>query len=266
MYAAGIRGSRGSTRGGADQFSWEDVKGDANRQRYLGNSLHAAVGRWQEGKDLTWWNKKEGAVGRDGSGGAGPASADSERQLEMDTVRYREEMMRCDALGLPPPSKPQSMLLAERKDAEAVAKSASKSSNSLTDAERAALLKRRSNVDNPDRISDAGARLASAVPLDHVKKRRRINEEDDELGKEKKSRTDKKKTVNTRQKKKNKKTKKKKKNKKKFKKKKKKKQHKKKEDNSDSHSNSDSSSSSDDASSDDDKRLLMAQQFLSQNQ
>lgn len=41
--------ARGGNRGGKDQFNWEDVKEDKNNQSYLGHSVKAPVGRWQNG-------------------------------------------------------------------------------------------------------------------------------------------------------------------------------------------------------------------------
>ncbi|XP_039221224.1 multiple myeloma tumor-associated protein 2 isoform X2 [Crotalus tigris] len=79
--------SRGGVRGGQDQFKWEDVKTDKQRENYLGNSLMAPVGRWQKGKDLTWYAK----------GKKGDASLS--RKEELSAIRRAEEEAMMAALG-----------------------------------------------------------------------------------------------------------------------------------------------------------------------
>ena len=90
----------GGCRGGHDQFKWEDVKADAYRESYLGHSIHAPVGRWQKGRDLLWYTKKD--VGADGVNNTErlKRQAAEERRAEIAAIKEMEEDMLNQELGL----------------------------------------------------------------------------------------------------------------------------------------------------------------------
>ena len=94
MFGHGF-GSKGGTRGGRDQFNWEDVKADKHRESYLGNSVKAAVGRWQNGRDILWYDK---AKPKDQVA----STSKAEREAEKQEVKRREEILMQEALGLRP--------------------------------------------------------------------------------------------------------------------------------------------------------------------
>ena len=88
---------RGGTRGGRDQFSWDDVKTDAHREHYLGHSVMATTGRWCKGKDVFWYAREKADDDDDGAG------ARRRAEEELATVKAREDAALAEALGLPPP-------------------------------------------------------------------------------------------------------------------------------------------------------------------
>eukprot|EP00474_Spongospora_subterranea_P009876 CRZ10334.1 hypothetical protein [Spongospora subterranea] len=89
---------RGGVRGGADRFKWEDVKSDKYRENYLGHSVKAPLGRWQKGRDLTWYAKDKKT---------GSYIGDEERMM-LDMVKQHEQEMLLEQIGARPKKPRQS--------------------------------------------------------------------------------------------------------------------------------------------------------------
>ncbi|KNE57057.1 hypothetical protein AMAG_02815 [Allomyces macrogynus ATCC 38327] len=87
---------RGGNRGGRDRFSWEDVKNDKHRENYLGHSVMAPVGRWQKGRDLTWYAK---------AGSTEAEAAEAARVEELRRIKAAEQDAMMVALGLKKPDR-----------------------------------------------------------------------------------------------------------------------------------------------------------------
>jgi hypothetical protein len=72
---------RAGSRGGRDQFNWENVKADKDREYYLGHSVKALTGRWQKDKDVYWYTRE-----KDGQG-------TNNLDAELQAVKAHEEQL-----------------------------------------------------------------------------------------------------------------------------------------------------------------------------
>ncbi|KAI9808745.1 MAG: hypothetical protein M1825_003897 [Sarcosagium campestre] len=89
------------SRGGRSEFKWDDVKASQHRENYLGHSLMAPVGRWQNNKDLSWYasgDRKPGASESPSAEERADAAA-AARRAEIQAVKEAEQDAMAAALG-----------------------------------------------------------------------------------------------------------------------------------------------------------------------
>ena len=82
----------GGVRGGRDQFSWDQVKTDKHRENYLGHSAMIQVGRYNQNRDIFWYQKAK-------------KSEDVALEEEKEKMRMADDELINQALGIKVPTR-----------------------------------------------------------------------------------------------------------------------------------------------------------------
>ncbi|CDU23703.1 uncharacterized protein SPSC_02332 [Sporisorium scitamineum] len=166
--------TRGGARGGAAEFSWDKVKQSKDREFYLGNSVAAPTGRWQDGRDINWYNKDKNSSSN---------AADGRRE-ELRKIKEAEAAALYAKLGRPPPTPTAAgggeagVMVGERlaSGSSGVGRREGTGANSAPlDAGRAKWGRGREG----EEVSEADKKLARKFARDEVRRRRAAEGEDD---------------------------------------------------------------------------------------
>jgi len=129
----------------------------SQRENYLGHSLLAPVGRWQQGRDLTWYAKQKAPPGAAGTAAAAASAQQTALELERAAIKAEEEERRLEALGIrkrvpKPPPAPEAL------DPREAAQLFGRTKTEPTEGDAAA-----ASTSDADRVSGLGFR-ADGVP------------------------------------------------------------------------------------------------------
>ncbi|SYW75877.1 uncharacterized protein UBRO2_01032 [Ustilago bromivora] len=175
--------TRGGARGGAAEFSWDKVKESKDREFYLGNSVAAPTGRWQDGRDINWYNKDAST--------SSSAAAD-ERREELRKIKQAETAALYAKLGKPPPA-PRSDDGLVKVGERLASGSAGAVRREVTGANGAPLEGNKSRTwgkgsEEAEELSEADKKLARKFARNEVRRRRAETGEDN--GERRRSRKD----------------------------------------------------------------------------
>ncbi|KAJ1032009.1 hypothetical protein NDA13_002385 [Ustilago tritici] len=175
--------TRGGARGGAAEFSWDKVKESKDREFYLGNSVAAPTGRWQDGRDINWYNKDAST--------SSSAAAD-ERREELRKIKEAETAALYAKLGKPPPA-PRSDDGLVKVGERLASGSAGAVRREVTGANGAPLEGNKSRTwgkgsEEAEELSEADKKLARKFARNEVRRRRAETGEDN--GERRRSRKD----------------------------------------------------------------------------
>ncbi len=136
----------GGVRGGRDQFSWDQVKTDKHRENYLGHSAMIQVGRYNQNRDIFWYQKAK-------------KSEDIALEEEKEKMRMADDELINKALGINVPprsaielsSKPNDRVAFAGKDADDSSSSVSSSDSSSSHKKKKKKHKKKSKKHKKDK-------------------------------------------------------------------------------------------------------------------
>ncbi|TKY90126.1 hypothetical protein EX895_000124 [Sporisorium graminicola] len=162
--------TRGGARGGAAEFSWDKVKESKDREFYLGNSVAAPTGRWQDGRDINWYNKDKNAS-------SSSSSAADERREELRKIKEAETAALYAKLGRPPPPPGAEAGVGDRLasgSSGGVRREATGANSAPLDASKS----KWGRGEEEQEVSEADKKLARKFARDEVRRRRTAEGED----------------------------------------------------------------------------------------
>jgi len=129
------------------------------RENYLGHSLLAPVGRWQMGKDLTWYAKQKAPPGAAGTAAGAASAQQTALELERAAIKAEEEERRLEALGIRKrvPKPPAPVELDPREAAQLFGRTKTEPTDAATAAGGAS--------SDADRVSGLGFRADDAAQM-----------------------------------------------------------------------------------------------------